>query len=225
MNILIIEDTKSLAKTLADIIQKENYSADIALDGYSGLEYARGSHYDAIVLDIMLPDIDGFKVLSTIRKEKNKTPILILTARSDLKDRIYGLDIGADYYLTKPFEREEFLACLRAIIRRQSPMIIDDLQFGDIILSTSLHELKCNSKSIKLNSKEYELLRLLIINQNQVLSKDIILNKIWGFNSDATYNNLEAYISFLRRKLALLSSKVTICIVRKVGYYLEVGHD
>lgn len=137
----------------------------------------------------MLPDIDGFKVLSTIRKEKNKTPILILTARSDLKDRIYGLDIGADYYLTKPFEREEFLACLRAIIRRQSPMIIEDLQFGDIILSTSLHELKCNSKSIKLNSKEYELLRLLIINQNQVLSKDIILNKIWGFNSDATYNN------------------------------------
>lgn len=225
MNILIIEDTKSLAQTLADLIQKSNYSTDIAFDGESGLEYARSNLYDAIVLDVMLPDINGFKVLSIIRKEKIKTPVLILTARSDLKDRIYGLDMGADYYLTKPFEREEFLACLRAVIRRQSPIIIDDLQFGDIILSTSLHELRCNSKSIKLNSKEYELLRLLIINQNQILSKDIIINKIWGYNSEATYNNLEAYISFLRRKLNLLSSKVTICIVRKAGYYLEVKHD
>lgn len=221
MKVLIIEDTKPLAQTLADLVEEAGNSADLALDGESGLEYARSGLYDAIVLDVMLPGINGFEILNHIRKEKIKTPVMMLTARGDLKDRIYGLDSGADYYLTKPFATEEFSACLRAIMRRQSPIIDDCLQFGDITLSTALHELKCGSNSIKLNSKEYELLRLLILNQNNILSKDTIINKVWGYDSDATYNNLEAYISFLRRKLQLLSSTVTICIARKVGYYLK----
>lgn len=165
--------------------------------------------------------MNGFEILKSIRNEKITTPVMMLTARGDLKDRIYGLDSGADYYLTKPFETEEFSACLRAIMRRQSPIIDEDMSFDDITLSTSLHELKCGDKCIKLNSKEYELLRLLMLNRNNILSKDIIINKVWGYDSDATYNNLEAYISFLRRKLHLLSSNVTICIARKVGYYLK----
>lgn len=221
MKVLIIEDTKTLAQTLADLVEEAGNTADIALDGNSGLEYARSNLYDAIVLDVMLPGMNGFEILNCIRSEKIKTPVMMLTARSDLKDRIYGLDSGADYYLTKPFETEEFSACLRAIMRRQSPIITEDLLFDDITLSTSLHELKCGTKSIKLNSKEYELLRLLILNRNNILSKDTIINKVWGYDSDATYNNLEAYVSFLRRKLHLLSSRVTICIARKVGYYLE----
>lgn len=225
MKVLIIEDTKPLAQTLADLVKESGHSADIVCDGTSGLEYARSNLYDAIVLDVMLPGLDGFQILKQIRSEKSKTPVMMLTARSELKDRIYGLDSGADYYLTKPFETEEFSACLRAIMRRQSPIITEDLQYGDITLSAARHELTCGSKCIKLNSKEYDLLRLLILNRNNIISKDTILNKIWGYDTDATYNNLEAYISFLRRKLHLLSSNVTICIARKVGYYLKESHD
>lgn len=225
MKVLIIEDTKPLAQTLADLVKESGHSADIVCDGTSGLEYARSNLYDAIVLDVMLPGLDGFQILKQIRSEKSKTPVMMLTARSELKDRIYGLDSGADYYLTKPFETDEFSACLRAIMRRQSPIITEDLQYGDITLSAARHELTCGSKSIKLNSKEYDLLRLLILNRNNIISKDTILNKIWGYDTDATYNNLEAYISFLRRKLHLLSSNVTICIARKVGYYLKESHD
>lgn len=221
MKVLIIEDTKPLAQTLADLVGEAGHSADLVFDGDTGLEYARGGLYDVIVLDVMLPGMNGFEILKSIRNEKITTPVMMLTARGDLKDRIYGLDSGADYYLTKPFETEEFSACLRAIMRRQSPIIDEDMSFDDITLSTSLHELKCGDKCIKLNSKEYELLRLLMLNRNNILSKDIIINKVWGYDSDATYNNLEAYISFLRRKLHLLSSNVTICIARKVGYYLK----
>ncbi len=221
MKILIIEDTKSLAKTLADIIQESGGTADIVLDGISGLEYARSSIYDAIVLDVMLPGMDGFQILNQIRKEKVNTPVLMLTAKSEVKDRVHGLNIGADYYLTKPFEIAEFSACLNAILRRKDSGVNDVIQFGDLSLSPASHEVTCCGRSIRLNSKEYELLRLLILNKNNIVSKELILSKIWGYDSDATDNNLEAYVSFLRRKLHLLSSKVAICVVRKVGYYLE----
>ena len=220
MRVLIVEDNMRLAESIRDIL-KHWYDCDICGDGNTGYFLLTDGGYDAAVLDLMLPGMDGITLLKKARKSGCFVPVLILTARSETEDRILGLESGADYYLTKPFETEEFSACLRAIMRRQSPIIDEDMSFDDITLSTSLHELKCGDKCIKLNSKEYELLRLLMLNRNNILSKDIIINKVWGYDSDATYNNLEAYISFLRRKLHLLSSNVTICITRKVGYYLK----
>lgn len=221
MNILIIEDTKSLAKTLADIISNIGLLTQIAHDGVSGLEYIHKKIYDAIILDIMLPGMNGFDLLQTIRSEGIRTPVLILTAKSDVKDRVKGLDSGADYYLTKPFEIDEFIACLRAILRRQNTPPAEILSFGDIDLNITNYKLSSNGNSIRLNSKELQLLRLFMANPNQILSKELLINKVWGYDSEATDNNVEAYISFLRRKLSLLSSNVTISTKRKTGYYIE----
>lgn len=221
MNILIIEDTKSLAKTLADIISNIGLLPQIAHDGVSGLEYIHKKIYDAIILDIMLPGMNGFDLLQTIRSEGIRTPVLILTAKNDVKDRVKGLDSGADYYLTKPFEIDEFIACLRAILRRQNTPPAEILSFGDIELNITNYKLSSNGNSIRLNSKELQLLRLFMANPNQILSKELLINKVWGYDSEATDNNVEAYISFLRRKLSLLSSNVTISTKRKTGYYIE----
>lgn len=221
MNVLIIEDTKSLAKTLADIISNIGLFPQIVHDGLTGLEFIHQKIYDAIILDIMLPSMDGFDLLQTIRNEGIRTPVLILTARNDVKDRVKGLDSGADYYLTKPFEIDEFIACLRAILRRQNTPPAETLSFGDIELNITNYKLSCNGNSIRLNSKELQLLRLFMTNPNQILSKELLINKVWGYDSEATDNNVEAYISFLRRKLSLLSSAVTISTKRKIGYYIE----
>jgi DNA-binding response OmpR family regulator len=221
MNVLIIEDTKALAKTLADIVSNIGLDPEIVHDGLSGLEMLHKKIYDAVILDIMLPNINGFDLLHTIRDEGIDTPVLILTARNDVKDRVKGLDCGADYYLTKPFEIDEFIACLRAILRRQNNVPSEVLSYGDIELNTKNFELRCGENSIRLNTKEFHLLELFMSNPHQILSKELLINKVWGYDSEATDNNVEAYISFLRRKLSLLGSKVTISIKRKTGYYLE----
>jgi DNA-binding response OmpR family regulator len=221
MNVLIIEDTRNLAKTLADIISNIGLCPEIVHDGLAGLELLHKKIYDAIILDIMLPNLDGFELLHTIRDEGIRTPVLILTARSDVKDRVKGLDFGADYYLTKPFEIDEFIACLRAILRRQSHAPAEVLSYGDIELNTKNFELRCNGNAIHLNTKEFRLLELFLSNPHQILSKELLINKVWGYDSEATDNNVEAYISFLRRKLSLLSSAVTISTRRKTGYYIE----
>lgn len=221
MNVLIIEDTKSLAKTLADVTTNIGLLPEIAHDGLAGLECIHSKIYDAIILDIMLPNMNGFELLQTIRDEGIRTPVLILTARNDVKDRVKGLDSGADYYLTKPFEVDEFVACLRAILRRQNTAPSGTLFFGDIKLNVINYELTCNGNSIRLNSKELQLLRLFMSNPNQILSKELLINKVWGYDSEATDNNVEAYISFLRRKLSLLASNVSISTKRKTGYYIE----
>lgn len=221
MNVLIIEDTKSLAKTLADITSNIGLFPKIAHDGESGLQYIHQKIYDAIILDIMLPNMNGFDLLQTIRNEGISTPVLILTARSDVKDRVKGLDSGADYYLTKPFEIDEFIACLRAILRRQNAAPAETLSLGDITLNITSYTLSCNGNSIRLNSKELQLLQLFMNNPNQILSKELLINKVWGYDSEATDNNVEAYISFLRRKLSLLASNVSISTKRKTGYYIE----
>lgn len=222
MRILIIEDTERLAKTLADMIHEIGYKADLAYDGEEGFDFAESNMYDAIVLDVMLPKMNGFEIIKQLRRDNIQTPILMLTAKTELEDRIHGLNIGADYYLTKPFDNGEFIACLKSILRRQSPYISDVLKFQDLELTPSLSLLKCSGKSIQLNSKELELMRLLILNTQSILSKDTLINKIWGYDSEATSNNVEAYISFLRKKLHLLESNVSISIIRKAGYYLEV---
>lgn len=223
MRILIIEDEKRLANTLADIISGGNDVADISYDGESGLDNAFSGIYDAIVLDVMLPKIDGFELLRRLRESKFYTPVLMLTARAELEVRVKGLDLGADYYLTKPFEIEEFSACLRSILRRRTEIIPEVLIFGDLSLNPATCELRCGIQSVRLSFKELAIMRLLIINKEHILSKESILLKVWGYDSDADDNNVEAYISFLRKKLIFLKSKVTISVVRRVGYYMEAG--
>ena len=223
MRVLIIEDESRLAKTLADIICEMGYATTITNDGISGLDEALTGIYDALVLDVMLPGLNGFEVLRRLRAEKIQTPVLMLTARAALEDRVQGLDSGADYYLTKPFERAEFCACLRAVIRRPAAILPEIHQFGDITLSPADGRLSCASHSIILSAKEKELLSLLILNPNTITSKETILAKVWGYDSDAGDNNVEAYISFLRKKLTLIGSAVHISAQRRLGYRLEVG--
>lgn len=221
MRILIIEDEVRLAGTLADMITEAGDIADISYDGEVGLDNALSGIYDGIVLDVMLPKKDGFEVLEALRKEKIKTPVLMLTARAELEDRVRGLDTGADYYLTKPFENEEFSACLRALLRRQPEIVPESIQFADLVLTPAIRELKCGERCLSLNAKELEIMRLLMLNHSNILSKETILLKVWGYNSDAEDNNVEAYISFLRKKIVLLQSSVSLTVVRRIGYHLE----
>ncbi len=221
MRILIVEDDVRLAGTLADMISEAGDMADIAYDGETGLDNALSGIYDALVLDVMLPKMDGFELLLHLREKDERTPVLMLTAKSELDDRVRGLDLGADYYLTKPFENAEFLACLRAVLRRQGDMTPEQIHFGDLTLTPQAGELRKGERALSLNAKELELMRLLMLNSNQILPKETLLMKVWGYDTEASDNNVEAYISFLRKKLTLLGSKVTISVVRRVGYRLE----
>lgn len=221
MRILIVEDERLLAETLVDILTQAHYIVDVSYDGESGLDNARSGIYDAVVLDVMLPKLDGFAVLRRLREERNAAPVLLLTARGGLHDRVYGLRQGADYYLTKPFENAELLACLEAITRRQREIVPETLRFGDLELTPSACRLQRGEAVLSLNAKETEILRLLMRNSGQYLPKETLLTKVWGFESGAVDNNVEAYISFLRKKLALLQSKVSLRVQRNVGYRLE----
>ena len=203
------------------MVGEDGYTADVAHDGETGLDNALSGIYDAVVLDVMLPRLDGFEVLKRLRRAGVQTPVLMLTAKSDLIDRVHGLDLGADYYLTKPFENEEFLACLRAILRRQGELVPDSLICGDLTLTPSRGVLRCHERALTLSARELEIMRLLMVNQNAILSKETLLIKVWGYDTEAGDNNVEAYISFLRKKLALLQSTVTLNVVRRLGYRLE----
>lgn len=221
MRILIIEDEVRLAGTLADLITESGDSVDLSYDGESGLDNALSGIYDGIVLDVMLPKMDGFEVLTRLRRENIQTPVLMLTAKAELEDRVRGLNLGADYYLAKPFENAEFIACLKALLRRQSEIVPESLHYADLTLTPSIRELRRGDQALSLNAKELEIMRLLMLNQNSILSKETLLLKVWGYQSDAEDNNVEAYISFLRKKLALLKSSVSLIVVRRLGYHLE----
>ncbi len=223
MRILVIEDEVRLAQTIADVIEESGDTVDIQNNGEDGFYDAVSGIYDAIVLDVMLPGMNGFDILKKLREEEISTPVLMLTARTELGDRVNGLNLGADYYLTKPFQNEELIAALHAIMRRKADIIPDDITYGDLTLSTSTQELKKSGKTVRLNTKEFELMRYLMINGETILSKETIINKIWGYDSDAGDNNVEAYISFLRRKLTSLKSNVSISVVRMKGYYLSIN--
>lgn len=223
MRILIVEDEKRLAETLADIIAQNKDIADICHDGKSGLDNALTGIYDAILLDVMLPGMNGFEIVRELRKSGNTTPVLMLTAKTALNDRVTGLDHGADYYLTKPFETPELLACLRAITRRGGDIKPEDIAYGDIAVSLDTSELKCGPRSVRLGAKELELIRLLIANRDILLSKNNIYLKIWGYDSEADDTIVEVYISFLRKKLEHIGSKVKITVARRIGYRLETG--
>lgn len=222
MRVLVIEDEKRLAATLGDLLEMDGYTADLCYDGESGLDNALTGIYDVILLDMMLPKKDGLTVLRELRQAGQSTPVLMLTARSELSDRVAGLDTGADYYLTKPFEPKELLACIRALTRRQPELRNpDSLEFGDLKLDKSAFTLVCADRSVRLSRKEFDMMELLILNRSQVLTKETLLLKIWGYESDAEDNNVEVYISFLRKKLEHLRSNVKIRTIRMVGYCLE----
>ena len=222
MRILIVEDEKRLADTLVQICEGQKYQAEAVYTGPDGLDYAAAGGYDAVVLDVMLPGMDGFAVARELRRRKVATPILMLTARDDVRDKVSGLDCGADDYMTKPFMPEELLARLRALTRRRGEVQLEELAWQDIKLQLATYDLCCGARTVRLNHKEFEVLRLLLSNPGVLVPKETFITRIWGYDSDAEDNNVEAYISFLRKKLHFLGSRVGIATQRKVGYRLEV---
>ncbi len=222
MRVLIVEDEVRLAEALGEIMKGQRYSVDIVYDGEDGLDYAMSDIYDVIVMDVMLPKMNGFDIVRKMREEKNQTPVIMLTAKDDTADKIKGLDCGADDYLTKPFIPGELLARIRAISRRQGEVVLDELKFEDLTLSLSNYSVSCNGNAINLGPKEFDILKLLMSNPNIIVPKEDLLIKVWGIESDAEDNNVEVYISFLRKKLSHINSKVAISTVRKIGYRMEV---
>lgn len=221
MQVLVVEDEERLSETLAQLLRDEGYLVDVVHSGPEGLEYARSGQYDVMVLDVMLPGMNGFDVARALRREKNAAPILMLTARSEIADKVNGLDCGADDYMTKPFAPEELLARIRAMTRRQGEVALEEMTFADLRLELGSHSLICGERSVALSPKEFELLKLLMANPRMVVPKETLIAKVWGLESAAEDNNVEAYISFLRKKFFYLGSVVGISTRRKVGYRLE----
>lgn len=223
MRLLLIEDEKPLSAAIKKLLEQEHFAVDTAFTGPDGLDCALTGIYDAIILDVMLPGMDGFSVLSALRAQKISTPVLMLTARGELLDRVQGLNLGADYYLPKPFERSELVACLNAITRRKDAPPVQALSFGDASLNPQDASLSCAStgKRIKLVAKEYLLMELFLRNPGQLLPKETIVERVWGFDDEAEYNNLSVYLTFLRRKIAFIGAHIEIRASRGLGYTLE----
>ena len=222
MRLLIVEDEQGMAEGLQGLLEKQGYATDLAFDGDSGLDNGLTGLYDLIILDIMLPGRDGLSVLKELRRDGVETPVLMLTARSSVADRIQGLDHGADDYLTKPFDTGEFLARVRALTRRNGMPLEDDPSFGDIRLDRRKLELCRGSERLRLGPKEFQVMECLLMNKNQIVPRSLLCEKVWGLLSEAEYNNVEVYISFLRKKLRALHSNVQILSIRNAGYHLEV---
>ena len=222
MKLLLVEDEVQLSEALSQILIKNNYSVDAVYDGDDGLNYGLTDIYDVIILDIMLPKLNGLQVLRMLRKKGVSTPIILLTAKDSVEDKVTGLDLGADDYLSKPFSSEELLARLRALTRRKGEVINDNiLDFGDIRLNLSTYDLECKNNSITLTLKEFDILHYFMQRPKSIVSKDDLITKLWGFDSEADHNNIEVYISFLRKKLTHIDSSVKISTIRRVGYKLE----
>jgi len=223
VKLLLIEDQERMAQALCEILRQENYEVDHCTNGTDGFEIAKNDVYDIIILDIMLPGMNGYEVAKNLRKIEVKTPILMLTAKTDIDDKVKGLDSGADDYLTKPFMTKELLARLRALARRFCHEDDGVLSFSDIALDTGTLTLSCttNNNSVRLSEKEFKILEYLINNQNQILTREQIVTKIWGFDNDAEYNNVKVYMSFTRKKLNFIEAKTEIKSVRGIGYELR----
>ena len=222
MKILIIEDEKLLADSIKVLLERKGFQVECAYDGKTGEEYAELGIYDLLILDVMMPELNGYQVAQQVRAKRCSTPILMLTARSDLEDRIAGLNAGADYYLTKPFDTRELLACINALLRRQGGQV-DELRYGNTALDLSTCILSCGEKSIRLSDREFDVMRYLLQSRERNLSKEVLLVRIWGFESNATENHVEVYVGFLRKKLSAINSNVRIEAVRRLGYRLEVA--
>lgn len=226
MRILLVEDEVRLADAIGQIMKSQKYTIDIFNDGKTGLDYGLSGIYDLIILDVMLPKQNGFEILKELRHHKITTPVLFLTAKDEIADKVHGLDLGADDYLTKPFATEELLARVRALLRRQGDVVTDDcLHFEETELNLSTHELWCQDKKVQLGLKEFNILSCLMHHGNQIVTKELLIEKVWGYDADVDYNNVEVYISFLRKKLQFVKSSVKIKTVRGVGYCLGVTQD
>ena len=225
MRLLLAEDEKSLARAVSAILEKNNFSVDVVHDGADALDWLRAGNYDGAVLDIMMPKMDGITVLKTIRTEGNMLPVLLLTAKSEIDDKVEGLDSGANDYLTKPFAAKELLARIRAMTRTATAQPSSTLQFGNLTLDRATFELKSPSGSFRLANKEFQMLETLMANPKTLVSTERFMEKIWGYDAEAEINVVWVYISYLRKKLAALNANVQIKATRNAGYSLEVRED
>ena len=221
MRLLLAEDEKALSKALTAILERNNYSVDAVYDGQSALEYLETDNYDGVILDIMMPKVDGLTVLRKVREKGNLIPILLLTAKSEVDDKVEGLDAGANDYLTKPFHSKELLARIRAITRTQAAQTTSKLSFGNVTLDQATFELSTAKGSFRLANKEFQMLELMISNPHQLISSERFLEKIWGYDSDTEINVVWVYISYLRKKLTALHADIQIKATRNAGYSLE----
>ena len=221
MKILIIEDEKILANTLKTLLESKGFEVEAVYDGEAGEEYAELGIYDLLIMDVMMPKMDGYTLAQSVRAKRCSTPILMLTAKSEVEDRIHGLNCGADYYLTKPFDTRELLACINALIRRQGNQV-NELTYGNTSLELDTCMLVCGGNSVRLSAREFDVMRHLLQAQGRNLPKEVILSRVWGFDSNAVENHVEVYVGFLRKKLASIGSNVRIEAIRRLGYHLEV---
>ena len=224
MKILVIDDEKLLADSIDALLSKKGFEVEVAYDGETGAEYAELGIYDLLILDVMMPKLNGYEVAKKVRARKCGTPILMLTAKSGLEDRIAGLNAGADYYLAKPFDTRELLACINALLRRQGAQV-NEVVYGNTSLDLSSGMLVCGTNSIRLSAREFDIMRFLLQSGSRNLSKEIILARVWGYDSDAVENHVEVYVGFLRKKLSSIGSNIRIEAIRRMGYHLEVDNS
>ncbi|MBE6980816.1 MAG: response regulator transcription factor [Ruminococcaceae bacterium] len=224
MKILIVEDEVLLADSLKTLLTRKGFDVEVVYDGENGAEYALLGVYDLLILDVMMPGLDGYQVARQVRAGRCGTPILMLTAKSAIEDRIAGLNAGADYYLTKPFDSRELLACINALLRRQGGQV-DELVYGNTALDLASSTLVCGERSVRLSAKEFDVMRYLLHSRDRNLSKEAILAKVWGYDSNAVENHVEVYVGFLRKKLRSIGSNLRIAAIRRLGYHLEVDGD
>ena len=222
MKVLIIEDEKLLADSLKTLLESKGFEVEAVYDGETGADWAETGVYDLLILDVMMPKLNGYDLARQVRAERCATPILMLTAKGELEDRIEGLNAGADYYLTKPFDTRELLACINALLRRQGDQV-DELRFGNTALDLASGMLVCGAERVRLSAKEFDIMRFLLQSKGNNLSKEVLLARVWGFDSNAVENHVEVYVGFLRKKLASIGSNVRIEAVRRLGYHLEVA--
>lgn len=225
MRVLIVEDEMRLAESIATLLQEHHIASDVVHDGLDAIEYATVGSYDVIVLDVMIPGADGFDVVKVLRERNNNTPVLFLTSKDTIQDKVRGLNQGGDDYLTKPFNALELVARIHALTRRTQEIVATELKYGNLILNQNTHHLSCGSLNLQLGAKEYNIMELLMSHPGQVFSKEQIINKVWGLDNDIEPSNVETYISFLRKKLSYLETSVSIKTLRKVGYSLVNHHD
>lgn len=224
MKILVIEDEKLLADSIKKLLESKGFQVEAVYDGVSGAEYAELGVYDLLILDVMMPGMDGYQVARQVRAKRCATPILMLTARTALEDRIEGLNAGADYYLSKPFDSRELLACINALLRRQGNQV-DELVYGNTALELSSGMLVCGEKRLRLSAREFDVMRFLLQSRDKILPKEVLLARVWGYDSNAVENHVEVYVGFLRKKLQSIGSNVRIVARRRLGYSLEVDEE
>lgn len=225
MQILVVEDELSLAKALKKILEQQGYFVDCVHDGLSAIDYAKGLEYNLIILDVMLPKLDGFEVIRILRKDNVNTPVLMLTARTATGDKVAGLNSGADDYMTKPFDTDELLARVGALTRRRGEVVVSSIKYEDLSLDVQSAMLSRGDQSVQLSHKEFEVLRTFLMNPGMTVPTETLLINGWGMDSEATDNNVEVYISFIRKKLKYLSSVISIRKIPKIGYRLEVNRS